>query len=118
MKTVKKIFSFIMALTVALSLFACIPGTITTRASAASKSYIRGDADNNGKVDIQDVTAIQRKLALIDVSSFNKTAADVDGKGLNIIDATAIQRYIAGFENTLKIGETVKNDYELPIIFD
>lgn len=118
MKTVKKILGTMLALTFAFTPFACIPGAVTSQASAASKSYIRGDADNNGRVDIQDVTAIQRKIALINVSSFNSKAADVDGNGLNIIDATAIQRYIAGFENSTKIGETIKENYDLPIIFD
>ena len=39
------------------------------------------------------------------------------GEGLDISDATAIQMYLAEYENTYKIGETVKYDEnELPFL--
>ncbi|MBQ6152380.1 MAG: dockerin type I repeat-containing protein [Ruminococcus sp.] len=84
---------------------------------SAASSYIRGDADGDGHVTIMDVTCIQKKLAEIPTPSFDERAADVDGDGLNITDATQIQRYLAEYENTFKIGETVIYDeYELPFI--
>ncbi len=74
---------------------------------SAAESYIRGDADGDGEVTIMDATVIQRTLADLAVSAFNEKAADIDGDGLNIIDVTAIQRYLAGFENIHHINETV-----------
>ncbi len=56
-----------------------------------------GDADNNGTVNIQDVTEIQRHLA--ELITLEKTAlsnADFNQDGtVDIDDATAIQRFLA-----------------------
>lgn len=85
--------------------------------AAAESSYIRGDADGDGKVTIRDVTEIQRKLVNIPTPKFIEKAADVDSNGLDITDATKIQRYLAQFDDPYKIGETVSYDeYELPFI--
>lgn len=67
-----------------------------------------GDADDNGKVNIDDAAAVQKVLAKFSVSPFNETAADIDGDGLSITDVTLIQRYLAGYENPYQIGEYVK----------
>jgi hypothetical protein len=99
---------------------------------SAASSYIRGDADGDGKVTILDATAIQRILAEIPTASFVEEAADVDGDGLNIIDATLIQRYLAELDNIHHINETVtipdpttpqptvpqptRDPYELPVV--
>ena len=81
----------------------------------ATESYIRGDANGDGVVSIGDVTAIQRHLAELEhLNSDRLKAADVTGEGLDISD---IQMYLAEYENTYKIGETVIYDeYELPFI--
>lgn len=76
-----------------------------------SSEYILGDADSDGAVTVIDVTSIQRTLADISVPSFNETSADVDGNGIDITDATWIQRYLAEFDTPYDIGETV---FELP----
>ncbi len=99
---------------------------------SAESSYVRGDADGDGEVTITDATAIQRTLAEIPTPSFDERVADVDGDGLNIMDATNIQRYLAGFENTYHIDEMVtvpdpttpqpttpqptRDPYELPVV--
>lgn len=58
---------------------------------------IKGDVDGNGKVTVDDVTAIQKYAA--DTLKFDDVqieAADVDGNGkVNIDDVTMIQKYIA-----------------------
>ena len=60
--------------------------------------YIMGDADGNGKVDIRDVTAVQRHIASLNPGLFCRAAANViSSDGLNITDATQIQRYLAEF---------------------
>ena len=99
---------------------------------SAADSYLRGDADGDGYVAVLDATAIQRKLADYDVRSFDPRAADVTGDGVNILDATLIQQYIAGFENIYHIDEIVtvpdpttsqpttpqptRDPYELPVV--
>lgn len=99
---------------------------------SAASSYLRGDADGDGVVTIRDATTIQRRLVEIPTPSFDERAADVDGDGLNITDATSIQRYLAQFENIYHIDETVtipdpttpqpttpqptRDPYELPVV--
>lgn len=99
---------------------------------SAAGSYLRGDADGDGEVTIADATVIQRTLANIPTPYIDKKAADVDGDGMNITDATNIQRYLAQLENTYHIGETVtvpdpttpqpttpqptRDPYELPVV--
>ena len=91
--------------------------------ASAAGGYLRGDADNDGEVTILDATAIQRTLAELPVSSWNEKAADVDENGLDITDATAIQRYLVGFSDPYHIDEffsdatlPTQDEYELPIV--
>ena len=87
----KKIPLIITALLLISAIF--VPG-----ASAAKlATTIRGDADGNGKVNINDVTAIQRHCAQLETLMAKKQtlAADVDGNGyITIDDATYIQEYL------------------------
>ena len=97
----------------------CLTAVFCAPISAfAATTYIRGDANGDGHVDINDVTSIQRHLAELEhLNSDRIKAGDVTGEGLDISDATAIQMYLAEYENTFKIGETVIYDeYELPFI--
>ena len=66
-----------------------------------------GDANGDGKVNIRDVTAIQRKLANYDEPGFNEAAADINGEGLDINDATLIQKYLAEYDLPYSIGERI-----------
>ena len=75
--------------------------------SKGGESYLLGDADGDGAVTINDVTAIQKFIAEIEVPGFNEKAADIDGNGLNISDGTNIQRYLAGFDDGNHIGEMI-----------
>ena len=55
-----------------------------------------GDVDENGRVSIDDVTAIQKYLVQMNPDPFCIEAADYDKNGrISIMDATAIQRAIA-----------------------
>ena len=79
----------------------------TTKPTEAS-TIILGDADGDGKVTVLDATAIQKKLASMDVASFNETAADVDGdKKVTILDATYIQKYLASMDAPAGIGKPI-----------
>lgn len=69
-----------------------------------------GDANNDGSVNVMDVTEIQRYIAQENL--FDDTqmfVADVDSDGdVDINDATMIQRYIAGELDGSAIATTVK----------
>ncbi len=60
---------------------------------------IKGDLNENGKLDIEDVTIIQRHVAEFSFISEKQTAiADYNGDDkIDINDATAIQRVVAEF---------------------
>ena len=79
-------------------------------ATALTTSYLLGDADGNGEVDIIDASIIQRFDAEYpispDIPEGFEARADVDGDGdITIIDATLIQRYLAGMTVRYPIGE-------------
>ena len=70
-------------------------------------SYILGDFDGNGFVDILDATKIQRKLAGFEVTADERAdiRGDVNGSGLSIMDVTQIQRNIADLGTVFPVGE-------------
>ncbi|MGN0452598.1 MAG: alpha-amylase family glycosyl hydrolase [Ruminococcus sp.] len=70
--------------------------TTETDPTFVGDGYLVGDADSSGSINVKDATAIQKKLASIDVENFNLDAADCDGKaGVDVRDATAIQKWAA-----------------------
>ena len=93
--------------TIAVFLLTVIFVLAAATTASANNGYIRGDADNNGEVDILDATCIQRYLASYTVKNFNVDAASITGETVSIIDATAIQRYLASYANIYNIGEFV-----------
>lgn len=74
-------------------------------------SYLRGDANGDGEIDITDATIIQRVLAeIIEDDGMISIRGDVDGDGLNILDATLIQRYLVNLYIPYSINETVETE--------
>ena len=73
-----------------------------------TNGYFCGDADGNGVVALTDVTAVQYLLAELSVPSFDERAADVDGDGVEINDATWIRRYLAEIEIPYPVGDYVR----------
>lgn len=71
---------------------------------------ILGDADGNSKVDIVDVTYIQRVLAgSVAQTAAIRTRGDVDGNSsLESVDATLLQRWLVDVPMSYKIGEAIK----------
>ena len=59
-----------------------------------------GDTNLDGNININDVTAIQRHLAEIELlTEVQLDLADTNGDGeINISDATHLQKYLAGFD--------------------
>ena len=72
-------------------------------------TFILGDADGDVFITILDATKVQRVLADLDddTDGMITLRSAVDGDVLNIMHATAIQRYLAAFEVSEPIGETV-----------
>lgn len=71
-------------------------------------TYMLGDVNCDGVINVKDATEIQKAIAdLVTLSTAGKFAADVDGSGtIDVKDATAIQKWIAGLENKYPIGTT------------
>ena len=67
---------------------------------AEEKSYLCGDTNLDGRITIEDVTAIQRHLAERELFTDEQLAlADINGDGeINITDATHLQKYLAEFD--------------------
>ena len=75
---------------------------------SASEEKILGDVDGDGAVTILDATAIQRKLADMEVEAYDAQAADVDSAdGATVLDVTAIQKYLADFDAGYPIGQPI-----------
>lgn len=68
-----------------------------------SNGYCVGDVNLDGKIDIRDVTAIQRHVSeFVFLTGDALLAADTNGDGVvNISDATHLQRYLAEFNVVL-----------------
>ena len=70
-------------------------------------SVILGDANGDGSVNINDVTAIQRHAAELEpLEGICFHAADVDGDGdVSVDDATELQRFLAEYAVDYPVGE-------------
>lgn len=73
----------------------------------ANLAGLSGDSNDDGVINIKDVTAIQKHLAgITEIPEYLYTLADTDRDGeLSIKDATAIQKYLAGIPTGYLIGE-------------
>jgi hypothetical protein len=82
--------------------------SVTLSAKAVFPAIL-GDADDDGKVTILDVSWIQRLLLDMKVpETFSEAAADADADGdVSIIDATWIQRWLSGMKIPHSIGEEI-----------
>lgn len=90
-----------------------VPDDMTTPSGKSGdtppdKKRLRGDADGDGDVTAVDATAIQRSLIFAPLAfEIDAEAADVNGDGLDITDATAVQRYVARISVLFGIGEPI-----------
>ena len=80
-------------------------------------TFILGDADGDGVVNILDATKVQRVLADLDPDEDGMIAlrGDANGDSLTILDATAIQRWLAGYEVKEPIGTEVTRTISPPM---
>lgn len=79
-------------------------GTVTF--TPDTDKYLLGDTDMDGMVTVMDSTHIQRKLAELKTDEYKyiNYLGDSDNDGLNITDATRIQRYIAQIPIPYPVG--------------
>ena len=86
--------------------------TVATEKSEAAVTYILGDVNGDGGVNISDVTAIQRHMAeMVALDDAQQLAADVNLDGtVDITDATVLQRYLAEYETAYPIGEAITHN--------
>ncbi len=102
-------------------LLCCMVISSCAASFSAVSGYILGDADRDGEVSSIDAALIQRKMAGVAMVSLDEHAADIDKDGLDIVDATFIQRYLSQIEVPYEIGSFIKENptydpYELPIV--
>lgn len=70
----------------------------TTSVQPTTSPVILGDADHNGKLEIDDVTYIQKSLADFEGYDVKVSECDMDGDGtVAIMDCTIIQKILAGY---------------------
>ncbi|MBR1731930.1 MAG: starch-binding protein, partial [Ruminococcus sp.] len=83
---------------------------ITEPKPTVVESYVLGDSNCDGQVNINDVTYIQQNLVTIVIfDDISKRNADVDGNGkVTILDANYIQRYMVGMTIPYKINEVIE----------
>ena len=99
-----KLLAVILSIMMIVMLFA-------TPAVFAADAPLCGDADGDGQVTIVDATVIQQHLVnLLTLSDEQQKAADISGDGVDIIDATLIQRWLADYEVNYPIGEPIEQD--------
>ena len=132
MKKFRKPLQAILCVVLTLVFIAAIPAVM----AASDGSYVLGDADNSGDVDIIDATLIMRVCAdmVKDTDGLIASRCDIDGNGFDITAATWIQRWLAEMNVPYPIGQRVNlptepptqkptqkptqrsTDYELPIV--
>lgn len=77
-------------------------------AAAEQQALISGDANLDGKISVDDVTAIQVYLAgMSDFSVRQEVSADFKNCGISIDNATVIQTYLAGDSTDTSVGQTI-----------
>ena len=89
--------------------------TEATEATRFVQKGIYGDVDKDGKITVQDVSAIQRDLAEFEprISGISKTLADVDKDNqVTVKDVTFIQVYLAEFKSNYAHTGEPYGEYE------
>ena len=65
------------------------------------KGYTPGDINDNGSVDLTDVTALAQYVAGWDIT-YNEKALDVNGDGfVTLTDVVHLSQYVAGWDVVL-----------------
>jgi uncharacterized protein YkwD len=77
------------------------------------KEGIYGDVNGDGEVNTTDAVLIQKYLVqVVEFDEFQKIFAAIDEPEISIVNATSIQKFVAGFEMDTKLSSTVDIYYE------
>ena len=93
---------------------------ITLIATQIPQTHLYGDVNEDGNVNVRDVTAIQKYICYLDdsLSEVGKKAANVNGDdGIDISDATLIQKYATKAISSMPVGESFSDEkptYTIP----
>lgn len=109
----KKILSVLLSVIIILGVIAVIPVNAAETEMTASQEEIistkLGDVDGNGKVDVKDVTCMQKYLSGEDVK-FIETNSEVTGDDeYDITDALVIQKFVMHYMEEFPV--TTDNDW-------
>ena len=78
---------------------------------ADDTAKLKGDANNDGQVDMSDVVLIMQSLANPDkyiLSEDGRANADTDGDGVTVGDAQAIQKHLLGIIDYITDTDTIR----------
>ncbi|MDD5923362.1 MAG: dockerin type I repeat-containing protein [Clostridia bacterium] len=63
-----------------------------------------GDADHDGKINMSDVTTIQKHIAELNDFTICLSCADVNGDGVSLEDVVCVQKYLASLKSDSECG--------------
>ncbi len=108
MKSKLKIKGMSVLLVLAIAMTSLIAGSLTANAAEDNAKIVLGDVNGDDKIDVADVTEVQKYIAgLVKFTDNQKKAVNAfDDEKIDIADATEIQKYIAGYEVNDNIGKT------------
>ncbi len=108
MKSKLKIKGMSIMLVLAITMTSLIAGNLTANAAEDNAKIVLGDVNGDDKIDVADVTEVQKFIAgLVKFTDNQKKAANAfDDEIIDIADATEIQKYIAGYDVNENIGKT------------
>lgn len=122
----KKLTALLLSVALLIPMLSVLPVS-----AGYNKAYRMGDADGNSVIDIVDATLIQKVVILNNADSDGLIVlrGDGNGDGLDVADATAVQRYTLNLKCGYSVGEWVYleestqaptqkptyDEYELPI---
>lgn len=78
---------------------------------AEDKGILKGDANNDGQVDMSDAVLIMQALANPDkysISEAGRDNADIDGDGITVGDAQSIQKHLLGIIEYITSADTIR----------
>lgn len=123
----KRLTALLLSLALLIMLLAALPVS-----AEYNKAYRMGDADGNSVIDLVDATLIQKVVILNNTDSDGLIAlrGDGNGDGLDVADATAVQRFTLNMSCDYSVGKWVYpeestqaptqkptyDEYELPFI--
>lgn len=98
----KKFLSALLVTAIAGTAFAAAPTAL-----AKTTTYKLGDTNMDGAVTVSDVSENQRVIAQFnaDKKGYIKLLGDVNGGGLDITDATELQKYLADYKTEYPINK-------------